>query len=193
MSNSGLRPAFSHLAWGYLLLFFHINLGSLPLLPAGAAYLILVRGITLLRDEDRDLYLLRPFGFALSVFALAQLLPAQQLTAQGAFSGGVSACLSLAQSIVYLYFHFSLLTACARIADRFQPNGGGQGRRLRTCRTLFIGLDTVLSTGLSLWLLPPVIITVLSAVLLFIALFTAVALFLVRSLFPTPPDAAPAE
>ena len=127
------RSALSRLAWGYLLLFFHINIGPLSLLPQWAAWLILAWGIYGLVGMDRDLALLWPFGAVLALLDLSQPLLA------GVWAGW----LTLLQTVLYLYVHFGLLTSCARLAGRFQAPGSALDVRFRRLRNAFIILDTL--------------------------------------------------
>lgn len=190
MIQSSIRSALSCLAWGYLLLFFHINLGSIPIVPEGVAYLILVRGILLLRDEERDFALLWPFGVFLALLNFVQLLfPGQ--ASSGLLSSTASSWLTLLQTVFYLYFHFGLLTACARLAERYQPGGWMLGRNLRFLRNIFVILDTLVSAILMLWMLPSWISVVSAIILLLTALLIASALFRLRRIFSSGP--APAD
>ena len=170
---SRMRSALSRLAWGYLLLFFHINIEPISLLPQWVAWLVIAWGIYGLADEDRDLALLWPFSAALALLDLSQPLLA------GAWAGW----LTLLQTVLYLYVHFGLLTSCARLAGRFQAPGRALDVRLRRLRNAFITLDTLTGFVLSFWLAPAVSV-VLGAVLLVIAVIIAVSLFQLRRCFP---------
>lgn len=171
------RSALSRLAWGYLLLFFHINIGPLSLLPQWAAWLILAWGIYGLVGMDRDLALLWPFGAVLALLDLSQPLLA------GVWAGW----LTLLQTVLYLYVHFGLLTSCARLAGRFQAPGSALDVRFRRLRNAFIILDTLTGFVLNFWLAPAVSVA-LGAVLLVTAVTIAASLFQLRRCFPAAPS-----
>ena len=124
-----LRDAVKRVAWGYLLLHLHINLGRLDILPDWAGYLLILNTLPILGDKRPSVLLLKPPGQLLAVyggfvwlkniFGWTESLPA----------------LNLIAGIMGLYFHFQLLSDLAEIAC-----GCPEEKtllRLRTAYTLF--------------------------------------------------------
>ncbi len=172
-----LSKAIRKIAWGYLFLHFHINLGTVDILPDFLGFLWILQGIWGLRREVEAAGLLEPFGIFLVAWNLLKWL--------AAIFGGVlpgfgmeslSTVVSLFLSVIPLYFHFQLQTDLATVADRYETERGGCIRLLRT-------VYTVLTTGLFLRVLNPVheaftwistavvVISLLAAVVLCIQLF----------------------
>ena len=61
-------------AWGYFLLYFDFSLNGISLLPDFAAFVLFLRAIGLMEEEERDLALLRPLALALLVWEGADWL-----------------------------------------------------------------------------------------------------------------------
>ena len=66
-----LYDALSKAAWGYFFLYFDINLGSVSILPSFIGFLLFLSAIQQLKEERRDLELLRPLGTLLAAWGKA--------------------------------------------------------------------------------------------------------------------------
>ena len=171
-------------AWGYFLLYFDFSLNGISLLPDFAAFVLFLRAIGLMEEEERDLALLRPLALALLVWEGADWLLSWTGEDLASLFAALNAGwffyqpLSLVVQAASLYFHFQLFTDLAAMAARWQQEGQNLDRRLlrlRTAQTLLITASAVLTR-----LLPAgetwsyVVLTAL----LVIALVTAVLLML---------------
>lgn len=150
MTNwNALYRGVSRAAWGYFFLHFNVNLGSVNILPEFVGYLLLLSAVDLLKEERRDLGLLKPLAILLSVWNGLDWL----LTIFGVSLGGALAVVSLVISLTSLYFHFQLLTDMAALATRYQHQDGLDKwiLRLRTANTVLLTAST-LAVHLSEWL-----------------------------------------
>ena len=119
---SGLSKA----AWGYFLLNFDINLGTVSILPRFAGFFMLCSALGYLAEEQRDLTLLCPLGRLLAVWNLADWL----LSWFGTHLTGKLLFLDLLITAAGLYFHFQFLTDMAGLRQR---------------RTLYLVLTTLIT------------------------------------------------
>ena len=134
-------------AWGYFFLYFNvdINMGgnTVGLLPAFVGMALFLSAIELLKEERRNLALLRPFAVALLVWYLA---------GWAADIFGVSLdtrlpVISLLTSLAGMYFQFQLMTDFAALARIYVPDNPDLERRLlrwRTIQTVMLTLLAVL-------------------------------------------------
>ena len=191
-------------AWGYFFLYFDFNLNSVSLLPDFVAFVLFLRAIGLMEEEERDLALLRPLALALLVWEGADWL----LSWAGEDLASLFAALNagwlfyqplyLTVQAMSLYFHFQLFTDLAAMAARWQAEGQGLDRRLlrlRTALTLLITATAVLTR-----LLPPgrgwsygvltalLVVSLVVAVLLMLGAFALRRAVRDRPLEEAPPD-----
>lgn len=134
---SGLSKA----AWGYFLLNFDINLGTVSILPRFAGFFMLCSALGYLAEEQRDLTLLCPLGRLLAVWNLADWL----LSWFGTHLTGKLLFLDLLITAAGLYFHFQFLTDMAALAEKLQQPDSGLDCRLRHRRTLYLVLTTLIT------------------------------------------------
>lgn len=178
----------SNAAWGYFFLYFNINLGSVNILPAFVGCLLFLSAINKLKEERRDLALLRPLGILLAVWNTADWLA----TCFGASISGRFLPLDLIVAAAGMYFHFQFLTDCATLAEPFSDSG--LDRRLLRWRTVQTVMLTVATLALDAaerlgeaWAYVSV---VLGLVYLLAGICLMAALFALRRLFreDTGPD-----
>ena len=120
-----LYAAISKAAWGYFFLYFDLKLNSVSVLPSFVGFLLFLSAIKLIKEERRDLELLRPLGTLLAVWHLII-------------------------SLAGVYFHFQMLTDFAALAARYQQPEQDLDRRLLKWRTR----QTLLLTAISLCAYP---------------------------------------
>jgi len=188
-----LYQGVSHAAWGYLLYYVDINLGTVSILPKWGACLLLLCAIGKLKAEHRDLALLRPLGIFMAAYYGGDWL----LSWQGATLSGRFPVLDLIEAVAALYFHFQFLTDCAALAAVYQTPGQDLDRKLlrwRTMQTVMITILTLMLYGsdwLGSWSEP--VITLLAVVSVIMGLCLMAALFALRRCFlpPQPPEDAP--
>lgn len=184
-----LYTALSRAAWAYLFIYFDFNLGTMSILPAWVGGLMLLKAIDLLKEERRDLALLKPLGWLLAIWSFLSWL----FTIGGAHIDGHILFLDLIITAASLYFHFQLFTDLAAIAARYQGEGEGLDKRLLACRTA----DALFSTAIQLMfrflsgqaLVYATLLAGLGAFILLVSILTA--LFALRKLFAPEPERPP--
>lgn len=124
----------SHATWGYFFLHFDFNLGPVSLLPRFVGWLLLLSAISALREERRELGLLRPLGILEALWSGGDWL----LSWMGGSADGHILFLDLLLEAVTPYFHFQFLTDMAALAERYQPEEGTLARRLLHRRTVYL-------------------------------------------------------
>lgn len=134
-----LGTAVKRIAWAYVLLHVHFNLGTLDLLPDWAGYLMILSALPALAAEEESAGLLKPFGIILAAWAAVQWVIA---LVGGSWDGG---WLGLIETVVSLYFHFQLLTNLAAISEKYNCP---ETRRILTLRTVQTVLTTILALPL---------------------------------------------
>lgn len=128
-------------AWGYVLLYFDINLGTVSILPRFAGYLLLLQAVRNLAPERRDLSLLRPLGILLAVWSAGDWL----LSWGGGDIDGHVLFADLLITAAQLYFHFQFLTDMAALAERYQRPEEKLDRCLLRRRTEYVLLITAIA------------------------------------------------
>lgn len=135
-----LYNGISKVAWGYLFIYFDINLGTVSILPSFVGYLLFLSAINLLEDEERDLKLLRTLGILLTVWHAADWL-----ASWGSIElDGKLQFIDITASLINMYFHFQLLTSLASIAAKHQPAGEEFDLKLLKYRTIQTVMLTVI-------------------------------------------------
>ncbi len=127
-----IKNGISKIIWGYFFLYFNINLGTVSILPTFIAYILFLSAIELLKDEERELSLLRPLGVLLGIWEAIEWLA----TCIGYSFGDKWQFLNLIIGLVNLYFHFQFITNLATIAKRYQQENCSYDKKLITCRTI---------------------------------------------------------
>ena len=130
MNHEKLCGAIKSIAWGYILIHLHINLGTIDILPDFAGYLLILGALPVLGQSEPSALLLKPFCTGLVLCNLFTWITALV----GITSFGYLP--SLLVSIVSLYFHFQLLTNIAAIAKSYDCPQEKSILRLRTIRTI---------------------------------------------------------
>ncbi len=130
MEREQLQNGVKKLAWGYVLLHFDINLGTMDILPNWGGYLLFLSALAVIAQVVPSAALLRPFAVGLALWeGLSWVL---KLIGAGADLG----VLSLIVSVVSLYFHFQLLTNTAELSEAYGCPQTGRILTLRTVRTV---------------------------------------------------------
>lgn len=131
-----LVSAVRSIAWGYILLHLHFNLGTLDILPDWGGICLILKALPTLAQHTESTKLLRPFGIGLAIWeGICWICALLGMT----LDLGV---LNIVASIVSLYFRFQLLTEVARIAERY---GCPQDRKLLVLRNVDAVIITVLA------------------------------------------------
>ena len=141
-----MYDALSKAAWGYFFLYFDINLGSVSVLPSFVGFLLFLSAIQQLKEERRDLELLRPLGILLAAWHFGSWLASWL----GTTLDGRLPVVELIVSLAGVYFHFQMLTDYAALAAKYQEPDQDIDRRLLRWRTR----QTLLLTAMSLCAYP---------------------------------------
>ena len=130
-----LCSAFRLIAWGHILIYFHINLGTLDVLPDWLGYVLMIRALPALSEEEASANLLKPLGIALTVWEIF-------IWISEVFSIDTSLILvtviGYVITVISMYFHFQLLTNLADAAEKHGSAGSGKILLLRTVITIII-------------------------------------------------------
>ena len=141
IDRKNLHQGLSHAAWGYFFLTVDFNLGTVSIFPSFVGYLLFLSAIGKLKEERRDLALLRP---------LCILLASWSFLNWGAswFGGsidGQALFLDLLIGAAGLYFQFQFLTDLAALAETYQGEEQRLDVRLRRWRNVYVVLVTAVS------------------------------------------------
>ena len=135
-----LYGAVRKIAWGYILLHMHFNLGTLDVLPDWAGYYLLYAVLPILTQEEETAKLLRPLGLGLAVWSGVDWV----LKLVGMSIGSAGYMFGMVVSVVALYFHFQLLTNLAAVAEAYGCPESGRLLQLRNVRTVLATISAVL-------------------------------------------------
>lgn len=138
-----LGKAVGLVAWGYIFIYFNINLGPMDILPNFVGYMLILNSLEGLAIEERSTILLKPLVWILIVWEIFTWVNSMiNLTLTGYLYSTVHTIVT----IVSLYYNFQLFTNLAAIAERYECI---QQRGLLVLRTIYTLLITLVSiTGL---------------------------------------------
>lgn len=145
-----MRSGIFRIAWGYIFIYFNININTVSLLPAFVGYGLFLSAIGFLQEEERELSLLKPLVGILLVCNAADWV----LSWMGSEAIETWFLLDLLTGLINLYFQFQFLTNLASIAAKYQEPDRDCDTKLLTYRTWqTIMLTIVILIGiLQLWL-----------------------------------------
>lgn len=136
-----LYDGLSQAAWGYFLLTFDFNINTVSILPRFAGFLLLLSAIGKLSAARRDLALLRPLCVLLACWSFGDWF----LSWSGRDIDGMIPFLDLLAAAVTLYFHFQFLTDMSALAEAYQPDDDNLASRIRSRRTAYTLMVTVIA------------------------------------------------
>ena len=132
--HEALYRSIKNIAWGYVLIHLHINIGTLDLLPDWCGYLLFLGALTVISNIEPSALLLKPLGILLTVWnGIFWILKALGISTLGYLP-------DLIATVISLYFHFQLLTNIAAVAKANDCPQEGPLLTLRTIRTILITL-----------------------------------------------------
>ena len=102
MDYQKLYSGISKAAWGYFFLYFNINFNNVSILPSFVGYLLFLSAINLLKDEERELSLLRTLAVIMALWTGVEWLA----SFVGLNLEGMWQFIDIIISLVNLYFHF---------------------------------------------------------------------------------------
>lgn len=155
-----LYMAVKNVAWGYIFLHIHINVGTLDLLPDWVGYLLILAALPVIAGEVRTASLLPPLAVGLAVWeGLKWILNLLGVAAE-------LPLLNLLAAVIALYFHFQLLTDIAAVSEKYECP---QTKRILTLRTVQTVITTVftLPLGWESWEYGAIVLIIIGAVATF--------------------------
>lgn len=145
METKTLSSAIKKVAISYILIYLHINISVIDILPDWLGYFLIVSALPVLSQKEKSAQLLKPFGIAIGIWNILEWV----LKIAGAELNFRVA--GLVFSIITIYFHFQLITNIAAL-----DIDESKRKRLLHLRSATV----ILHTGLTLSLLVPTIIDV---------------------------------
>lgn len=150
--------------WGYFFLYFDFNLGTISVLKSFVGYILFLKAIDLLEDEERELSLLKTLGLILVVWDVIEWLA----NCIGYSFNSNWKFVTLIVGLVNLYFHFQFITNIASIAKKHQWDGcmfNESLLRYRTAQTILLTVILVISNFNflpdELWIYIPLAISII--------------------------------
>ena len=146
MDETKLSKLIQGIAWSYVAIHFHINLGPWDIFPDWGGYGYILLALPFLTKEVSYAGQLRLITMVLTVWSGLCWIFARKT---GGFPGMLGYFAPITESVITvitLYFHYQLLTDLAQIADNYQCSSGAWIRHLRTVRVL---IGTMLALPIS--------------------------------------------
>lgn len=137
METKTLSSAIKKIAISYILIYLHINISVIDILPDWLGYFLIVSVLPVLSQKEKSAQLLKPFGIAIGIWNIFEdvlKIAGDELNLT---------VISLVFSIITIYFHFQLITNVANL-DIEEPTK----KRLLNLRTATVILHTVLTFSL---------------------------------------------
>ena len=136
--------------WGYFFLYFDINLGTISILPSFVGYILFLKAIDLLEEEERELSLLKTLGLILVAWNVIEWLA----KCVGYSFENKWQFVTLIAGLLNMYFHFQFLTNIASIAIKHQEENCAYDKTLLSCRTIQTLMLTVFLVVTNLSFIP---------------------------------------
>lgn len=137
METKTLSSAIKKIAISYILIYLHVNISVIDILPDWLGYFLIVSVLPIISEKEKSAQLLKPFGIAIGVWNIAEAI----LSLMGAEWN--LTIISLVFNVVTIYFHFQLITNIANLDIE-----EAKKKRLLNLRTATVILHTVLTFSL---------------------------------------------
>lgn len=99
-------------AISYILIYFHINIATLDILPDWVGYLMIIAALPVLSKKEKSATLLKPLGIFLTIWEVIEWVFA-------ILGGSISIyIINVIIGILHMYFHFQLITNIAEFAPK---------------------------------------------------------------------------
>lgn len=137
METKTLSSAIKKIAISYILIYLHVNISVIDILPDWLGYFLIVSVLPIISEKEKSAQLLKPFGIAIGIWNIFEdvlKIAGNELNLT---------VISLVFSIITIYFHFQLITNVANL-DIEEPTK----KRLLNLRTATVLLHTVTSLAL---------------------------------------------
>ena len=137
METKTLSSAIKKIAISYILIYLHVNISVIDILPDWLGYFLIVSVLPIISEKEKSAQLLKPFGIAIGVWNIAETI----LSLMGAEWN--LTIISLVFNVITIYFHFQLITNIANLDIE-----EAKKKRLLNLRTATVLLHTVTSLAL---------------------------------------------
>ncbi len=137
METKTLSSAIKKIAISYILIYLHINISVIDILPDWLGYFLIVSVLPIISENEKSAQLLKPFGIAIGIWNIFEdvlKITGDELNLT---------VISLVFSIITIYFHFQLITNIANLDIEEHKK-----KRLLNLRTATVILHTVLTFSL---------------------------------------------
>ena len=162
--------------WGYFFLYFDINLGTISILPSFIGFILFLKAINLLEEEERELSLLKTLGLILVTWNVVEWLA----KCVGYSFGNKWQFVTLIAGLLNMYFHFQFLTNIASIATKHQEENCTYDKTLLFCRTIQTLMLTVFLVVTNLNFIPEDILVyptlILAIIYIIVCIFIMITL-----------------
>lgn len=181
-----LYNSLSKIAFGYLLILINLDIAYIDILPDFVGYILFISALNGLKEECKNISLLKPLGIILAVWAfISWLSPFIQLD-----SGYLSSIITLIITVINIYFNFQLLTEISLLAQKYQSAETDLAAKIITRRNIYTVLCTVMQLSAIVTTLLAInngvittLLIILTVISVIVAFMIAHALFAVRKLF----------
>ena len=137
METKTLSSAIKKIAISYILIYLHVNISVIDILPDWLGYFLIVSVLPIISEKERSAQLLKPFGIAIGIWNIFEdvlKIAGDELNLT---------VISLVFNVVTIYFHFQLITNIANLDIE-----EAKKKRLLNLRTATVILHTVLTFSL---------------------------------------------
>ena len=137
METKTLSSAIKKIAISYILIYLHVNISVIDILPDWLGYFLIVSVLPVISEKEKSAQLLKPFGIAIGIWNIFEdvlKIAGDELNLT---------VISLVFNVVTIYFHFQLITNIANLDIE-----EAKKKRLLNLRTATVLLHTVTSLAL---------------------------------------------
>lgn len=139
-----LQRSLSKVILGYVFLYININIGQVNLLPVFVGYLLFLSAIEGLKEEERELSLLKTLGVILALWhAFVWAMSWVSVEIEGKWL-----LADILISVMNIYFQFQFVTNLAAIAEKYQTEEDdlhGKMLKYRTWQTVILTVITIVT------------------------------------------------
>ena len=142
-----LQRSLSKVILGYVFLYININIGQVNLLPVFVGYLLFLLAIEGLKEEERELSLLKTLGVILALWhAFVWAMSWVSVEIEGKWL-----LADILISVMNIYFQFQFVTNLAAIAEKYQTEEDdlhGKMLKYRTWQTVILTVIPIVTEQL---------------------------------------------
>lgn len=139
-----LQRSLSKVILGYVFLYINLNIGQVNLLPIFVGYLLFLSAIEGLKEEERELSLLKTLGVILALWhAFVWAMSWVSVEIEGKWL-----LADILISVMNIYFQFQFVTNLAAIAEKYQTEEDdlhGKMLKYRTWQTVILTVITIVT------------------------------------------------